>query len=248
MGEERYSDFIVYVDESGDHGLRSIDANYPIFVLAFCVFRKSEYINRLVPAIQLFKFRHFGHDGVILHEHDIRKDKGAFAMLRSRSAKGDFVDELSGIVAEAPFTLITSGIEKQKLRERYDEPGNPYHRALGFCLERLYFFLRNQRQLSATTHIVVEQRGRREDDERELEFRRVCNGDNYITKRFPFELVFADKRANSSGLQLADLVARPVGMSVLRPGQPNRAFAILESKLYASPDGRVDGYGLKIFS
>ena len=72
-------------------------------------------------------------------------------------------------------------------------------------------------------------------------------GRQHITKRFPFELVFADKRANSSGLQLADLVARPVGMSVLRPGQPNRAFAILESKLYASPDGRIDGYGLKIF-
>jgi hypothetical protein len=36
-----YGDYIVYVDESGDHGLRSMDPNYPLFVLAFCIFDKS---------------------------------------------------------------------------------------------------------------------------------------------------------------------------------------------------------------
>ena len=35
---QQFSDFMVYVDESGDHSLTSIDKNYPIFVLAFCVF------------------------------------------------------------------------------------------------------------------------------------------------------------------------------------------------------------------
>jgi hypothetical protein len=31
----RESDYIVYVDESGDHGLVSVDPEYPVFVLAF---------------------------------------------------------------------------------------------------------------------------------------------------------------------------------------------------------------------
>lgn len=31
---DRFSDFIVYVDESGDHSLQSIDQSYPVFVLA----------------------------------------------------------------------------------------------------------------------------------------------------------------------------------------------------------------------
>jgi len=35
----------------------------------------------------------------------------------------------------------------------------------------------------------------------------------------PFELVLADKKTNSEGLQFADLVARPVGLSVVRPGR-----------------------------
>ena len=33
-----FDDYIVFVDESGDHGMESIDANYPVFVLVFCVY------------------------------------------------------------------------------------------------------------------------------------------------------------------------------------------------------------------
>jgi len=35
-----FSDYIIHVDESGDHSLESIDPNYPVFVLAFCIFNK----------------------------------------------------------------------------------------------------------------------------------------------------------------------------------------------------------------
>lgn len=69
-----YSDYTIFVDESGDHGLKTIDPNYPVFVLAFCIFRKNSYTNDVVPAVQKFKFHHFGHDVVILHSHEIRKE------------------------------------------------------------------------------------------------------------------------------------------------------------------------------
>jgi len=48
-------------------------------------------------------------------------------------------------------------------------------------------------------------------------------------------------------LQLADLMARPIGLSVLRPGQANRAFEVLERKFFAGAFGVVNGNGLKIF-
>ena len=59
--------------------------------------------------------------------------------------------------------------------------------------------------------------------------------------------MFADKKANLPGLQLADLVARPVGMSILRPEQPNRAFEVLKDKFYRNGSGKVQGWGLKCF-
>ena len=45
-----FSDYIVYADESGDRGLASINPQYPVFVLAFCVVHKPTYIDSIVPA------------------------------------------------------------------------------------------------------------------------------------------------------------------------------------------------------
>jgi hypothetical protein len=38
-----FSDYIIFADESGDHGMTSINPENPVFVLAFCIFKKSEY-------------------------------------------------------------------------------------------------------------------------------------------------------------------------------------------------------------
>lgn len=75
---KQYSKFVVYVDESGDHSLESVDEQYPVFVLAFCVFHKGYYASEVVPAVEAFKFKHFGHDLVVLHETDIRKERSCF--------------------------------------------------------------------------------------------------------------------------------------------------------------------------
>lgn len=124
--------------------------------------------------------------------------------------------------------------------------------ALGFCLETLHDFLQEKQQHEKKTHVVVECRGRKEDNELELEFRRFCDGNNRLAMPLPFDILFTDKKAMSSGLQLADLVARPIGLSVLRPKQENRAFDVLKRKFYCD-GGREQvgkGYedlGLKIY-
>lgn len=209
--------------------------------------RKADYISSIVPAIQAFKFKHFGHDNVILHERDIRKDIGAFAFLKSKEKKTAFLDELTQIVAAAPFMLVCSVIQKEALKQGYANPDNPYHVALGFGLERVHYFLKAQSTGMARIHVMVERRGKKEDAELELEFRRICDGGNYSGEQMPLEIIFADKKANLPGLQLADLVARPVGMSILRPGQANRAFDFLEGKFYTSSNGKRNGWGLKCF-
>jgi hypothetical protein len=46
-----FSDYIVYVDESGDHSLQSIDPNFPVFSLVFCIFKKSDFVETVVPVV-----------------------------------------------------------------------------------------------------------------------------------------------------------------------------------------------------
>jgi hypothetical protein len=243
-----YSDLVVYVDESGDHSLESVDPQYPVFVLAFCVFYKKHYAHTVVPSVEMLKFKHFGHDVIVLHETDIRKEKGGFRF-KGRAHKQAFMDELHGLIEIDNFILISSTIDKNRLRERNQ---NPYHLALGFCLETLHELLQEKHQDTRTTHVVVECRGKKEDRELELEFLRICGGANKFGKTLPFEIVFADKKTNSIGLQLADLVARPIGLSVIRPEQPNRAFDVLKRKFFCSGgrqqvgDG-YEGWGHKIY-
>lgn len=250
--ESKYSKFVVYVDESGDHGLQSLDAAYPVFVLAFCVFYKRHYTKKVVADIEDLKFKYFGHDLVVLHEHEIRKAKGDFKRFRNHKLKGQFLSDLTDIIESSNFVLISCIIDKAQLKARQVNPSNPYHIALGFCLETLYEFLVEKGQEELTTHVIVERRGNKEDNELELEFRRMCDGANKLGRRLPFDIIFGDKKVNSTGLQLADLVARPVGLSLVQRGQYNRAFDVLRAKFYCS-GGRAnvgkgfENWGLKIY-
>lgn len=242
-----YSEFIVYADESGDHGLGKVDPGYPVFVLACCLFRVNAYINRFVPGLHGFKFRHFGHDGVILHEHDIRKDEGAFTMLKNPDDKELFLEELTETIKDAPFIVVAAVIRKDTLVQQHGDEHHPYHLSLRFCLEALHELLQAEGQAGRLTHVTFEARGGNEDKQLELEFRRICNGDNSTGKPLPFEIVIANKKVNAAGLQLADLIARPIGMSVLRPAQANRAFEVIQEKIASNPADQQKGWGIKCF-
>lgn len=245
MSQNDYSDYIVYVDESGDHGLKTIDTSYPVFVLAFCIFKKQDYVEKIVPKLQDFKFRHFGHDQTVLHEADIRRDRGQFSFLKTKKSKQSFLNELTIIIEEAPFTLISTVIRKVPYRARYHEPENPYHVALGYGLERVSYFLKDHNAHGKKTYVIVEMRGRQEDQELELEFRRICDGNNYEKAQLPFQVKFADKKSNSCGLQFADLIARPVGLHIIKPEQDNRAFDVIKEKFYGGRN--YLGRGMKCF-
>jgi hypothetical protein len=144
------------------------------------------------------------------------------------------------------MTIIASAIRKDLLVDRYAYPNNPYEVALGFGLERIARWL-SRKGATGATPVIVECRGKREDDELELAFRRVCDGANYGREKFFLEAHFVPKSANAPGLQIADLVARPIARHIMDPKQANRAYAVIEKKLDRNPSGNVLGWGLKIF-
>lgn len=235
-----YSDYIVYVDESGDHSLTSIDPQFPVFALSFCVVKKIDYAETVVPAVQALKFKYWGHDAVVLHEHEIRKSKGDFTwLLTNKEQRETFYDDLHGVIVDAPFELIGSIINKSALVQKYTDPWSPYELALHFCLERLHMFLQENGQNNRRIHVIFECRGRKEDDDLELTFRRIINGGSHWGYRkhkfeqMEFEPKFAKKSINSTGLQLADLTARPLALRTLRPQQSNRTYDVIQEKLWA---------------
>lgn len=233
-----FSDYIVFADESGDHGLVTIDPQFPVFALAFCAFDKGAYTDHVEPAFRRLKFKYFGHDAAILHEREIRKQEPPFAFLRQDAALRDaFMADLNAIMADAPFRAYVAVIDKVGHRARYADPWNPYEIAMQFCMERLSIGLAAEGQTGRLTHVLFEARGREEDRQLELEFRRVAaNGKRWGWRevdfgRTPLEPVFVPKAANLAGHQLSDLIARPLALRVIRPDQPNRAFDIVADRI-----------------
>lgn len=241
-----FGDYIIYVDESGDHSLTDINPEFPIFVLAFCIFKVSDYTSRIVPAIQNFKFEFYGHDMVILHEREIRKREGPFKILFDKDVREAFYQRLNSTIDEATFKVVACIIDKYKYRNTGYKADSPYRVAMEFGLERAFFEIQGKGQTGKKTFVVFESRGKKEDDELESEFRRLMSRTKVIGMRSTFEFLTASKKTNSSGLQLADMVARPLALHGLRPDQTNRALAIILKKLRRSRQGEINGWGLKL--
>lgn len=234
-----FSDYIVFADESGDHGLASIDPQFPVFALVFCVFSKDRYIKEVEPGFRQLKFKWFGHDAVVLHEREIRKQAPPFDFLRRDVATRDaFMADVNAIMADVPFHAYVSVIDKTKLRQRYAEPHNAYDLAMLFCLEKLSNRLVADGQKGRRTHVLFEARGKVEDAQLELEFRRFVSNERRFGwravdfDRTPMEPIFVPKSANLAGHQLTDLIARPLALGALRPDQPNRAAELVADRIW----------------
>ncbi|WP_040163628.1 DUF3800 domain-containing protein [Microbacterium gorillae] len=243
----RFSDYVVYVDESGDHSLVNVNPQFPYFVLSFCIFPVNEYVDHVVPRVQRLKFDFFGHDMVVLHEREIRKSTPPFDILLNERVRADFMRALNDIIEAARFGIVACVIDKERFRQRRGMNTNPYHVALEFGLERVFLQLQQRGQARRMTRVVFESRGSKEDHALELEFRRIM--DTTAMRGMPETLAFhcAPKSANSSGLQIADMTARPIGLHEMRPEQRNRAWQLIEPKLVRLREGRIDGYGLKVY-
>ncbi|MFZ1870475.1 MAG: DUF3800 domain-containing protein [Steroidobacteraceae bacterium] len=241
------SSFIVFADESGDHGLARINANYPIFVLSCCIFRKDEYIDRVCPALQRFKLRWWPHDAVVLHSAQIKRRAPPCGFLQEKDRRERFMSDLTRTLEDMPFALIAGVIHKERLKQRYSVPENPYALALKFCMERAYSYLCDHEEAESELHFLVERRGNIEDAELRLVFRRACDGRSHWEQTPGFSIEFVDKKANLAGLQVADLVSTPIGRHVHRPEQLNRAFEMIRRKFWCSPAGGQRGWGYEVF-
>lgn len=248
---EKSQKYHFFMDESGDHGLTFVDEHFPIFLLAGCLFKDAEY-QRVSDEIDALKREFFGTTEVILHSRDIRKCEGAFQVLFDLDIKKRFYERLNQIIEIADFTIISVAIDKKKHIEKYGKSAdNPYSICLSYVLERL-IFCTDQKGDDSTVAIAIEKRGKREDAQLLAHYNSVIDRGTFHVTPERFKERIADfkmklKRDNDIGLQIADLCAYPIARHVLNSEEPYIPFEIIEDKLRCGANGKVEGYGLKIF-
>lgn len=243
--------YCFFLDETGDHGLSFIDPNFPLFLLAGCLFEEKE-LARVEKEINDFKLKLFETTEVILHSRDIRKCEGTFQILFDLKIKERFYKKLDKIIAKANFSIIGAGVNKEEHIKKYGKGAkDPYAISLGFIMERLIFCLDAKSPLAAVG-IKIERRGKREDKQLLDQYNSILDRGTYYVrsnrlrkKISSFE--FSLKKDNIVGLQIADLCAYPLARHILNPKEPYIPFQIIEKKLYCDKNGKYEGYGLKIF-
>lgn len=241
--------YYLFLDESGDHGLKNIDPNFPVFVLCGVIISDKEYEN-LRSDFNSIKRNFWNNHKVIFHSRDIRKCDKEFKILLNNEIKASFYEKLDKVMNNSFYTVISSVINKKNYIKKYGKlRSDVYEIALSFIIERSIFYLDTLKNPVSKLFLIIEKRGKKEDIQLKKHVERLLQvGTFYVTpdrlQSYQINVEFRDKRQNINGLQLSDLIAYPIARYSLDKQRANPAFDIIKPKIY-SKGGKL--YGLKIF-
>ena len=169
--------------------------------------------------------------------------QGPSAGLRGESGWREFAGDLSDAIDAAPFEIAAVVIDKRAPSADPLEAIDPYPLCASIGIERIERSL--ARSGGRLARIVFEGRGKKEDQRLRADvmaFRRVLKEQIAIQPDMEFE----SKAAGLIGLEIADLVAYPIGRSVIDRPQPNLPMEIIERKFLHGPDSERARAGLTV--
>lgn len=241
--------YYLFIDESGDHGLTTLNPDFPVFLLCGVLLAEPDYFA-IRDEFNRIKGEFWKNKQVIFHSRDIRKCEKEFQILFDMELKAAFYQQLNACIENGNYTVIASAIRKDNYIKKFGRLSNDvYELALSFIIERSVFYLDGINLPGKNLQIVIEKRGKKEDKRLDEHFQRLmARGTGYVhAKRLRdinLNIHFRNKKENINGLQLSDLVAYPTARYVIDPKRANPAFDIVAPKIYSKNGKR---YGLKIF-
>ena len=115
---------LVYIDETGDHNLQSIQDSYPIFGLGAILISDEEYV-KLVKNIQTLKEKFFGGSDFILHASELKRptkrssDDRNKVMIDSEIRKTFYNDFSKNIIEGIDFKIIACFVFKKEMVKKF---------------------------------------------------------------------------------------------------------------------------------
>ncbi len=159
-------------------------------------------------------------------------------------------EEINSILGEeGAYKVVTCSILKEDYIRQFGRFNDVYGQCLSLLVERAIFYLDDLNiEKGIDLSIYAEMRGKKEDANLLSYYNQLRDlGTYWVTperikshiKRFDF----LSKRANVTGLQIADLVAYPITRHILEPKLLNLAYEIVKCNIYKCNDKLL---GMKI--
>jgi len=249
--------FHLYLDECGSHFLGKPGEEFPVFVLCGVVVNADAY-----PAFdrhwKTWKATHLGSPDARVHEPNVRTRSYLFHR-QEPVEQAALIESLDEELSELQFDVIAAAIDKRAFFEKHGTdspddflPRSSYFMCVDFVIERFVHYL-YYRGGDARGLVFAESRGDREDAEVHAEYIRLLlegtqwQADGWFRYQLRPYIEFLPKARNNSGLQVADLGARPIAEKVLRPDSTPERWSLFRSRLYDGIEGRPASYGLKVY-
>lgn len=229
--------YLLFVDECGNHALNAKET-FSTFCLSGVLVSESAHA-RFDELWRAWKTTWLGSAEKIVHEPDVRKGERSFWFDGDAERRAAAYAALDGALASLPYMGFACVLHRDDYVAQHGKasldsslPQHPYLMTVNFLAERVALALENELG-GATARWIIESRGVREDAAFQFEFARLfLDGTTYLTPHyfrhvFKPGLEFHDKKANTSGLQIADLQARPCAEKVQDPSSaPPRWHAV----------------------
>jgi hypothetical protein len=247
---------VVFIDECGTSSLTAVDA-FDAFVIAAAVVEES-YYSKLNKQWKRWKHDNLGSARKVIHEPNVRKGRGPFYFMGDAAKRSLVMQSLNELIARLEFTAVVCVVNRSEYVAQVglgslDEslPTHTYLMTLDFLMERLVMIL-DTKFNGASAHVIAEARGPREDALLQYEYVRLqLDGTSYISpswfrQQLATAIEFKTKKENCTGLQLADLLARPCGEKVLAPTTTPVRWPEFREKLCLGQETAHSILGLKV--
>lgn len=226
--------------------MEAIDPKFPVCAQCAVTCTVEEYLTQTLPNLMRVKYSFFGNECIVMHGHKIRKKAGPFKILQDEEVFEEFMQAISWCFEKMEGCLVISAVDKLRHKAQYVRPDDPFFLTLQFLLERLHDHWRLRLIGGKRLLCVFEERGAEEDKVTREMFDRICAGENFRHRVFPFDADFRPKSNNVAGHQYADLAAYSACRYVETRNEERKDWLAVKGKLRTC-GGAYLGHGLKIF-
>lgn len=235
------------LDESGDHNLKQINPNYPIFVLAGVIVESDAAEDEMREGLEALKMEFFGNADFPLHTREMKRHLRAFHWLKyDAEMRNLFESRLNELMDSLNYTAVACVIDKRTYLERSaGSVRDPYLLGLGVLVEQ---FCAVVGQVRAGGRIIAEARRPQLDRRLMEEWKalRIAGTGNLrgaTIRRRLTTLAIRPKTDLVPSLEVADFVASPIGrIATAKP--VGKEWDVVRRKLRKGPDGAIEGFGI----